>query len=98
MNIPEQSKQKFMMYSESCESFGLFSAYINVFGDYFPCSFAENEKGWENGLSVLRCNDFLKEIWFHPTTMEWRQKSLTTCYNNGCRKCLIFNELNPLEV
>jgi hypothetical protein len=95
MDMSESRKQELNMLSESCESFGLFSAYINVFGDYFPCSFAENEKGWENGLSVLHCDDFLKDIWFSNKVKKWRKKSLDTCYNNGCRRCLIFEEINP---
>ncbi len=98
MDISEYRKQELNMLSESCESFGLFSAYINVFGDYFPCSFAENEKGWENGLSVLHCDDFLKNIWFSDKVEKWRKKSLDTCYDNGCRRCLIFKEINPEKI
>lgn len=36
-------KETFETLSEPCESFGMFSAYINVHGHYFPCSFVEGE-------------------------------------------------------
>jgi len=78
--------KQYEMLSEPCESFGLFSAYINVKGFYFPCSFAEGEFDWVYGLSVLDCDDFLKDIWFHPKVNKWRKISLK---NN--RECPFFN-------
>ncbi len=48
---------------DSCESFGIFSSYINVDGDYYPCSFCEGEKDWKEGISVLDCESFNKDIW-----------------------------------
>lgn len=70
---------------EPCES-GVFSSYINVEGKYFPCSFSEGEVGYEEGLDVVNCDNFLKDIWFHPSTEAWRKKLL-----GNCRNCPIFD-------
>jgi MoaA/NifB/PqqE/SkfB family radical SAM enzyme len=96
--ISEEEKTRYISMSESCESFGLFSSYINTFGEYFPCSFAEGECGWEKGLSVLSANNFLEDIWHGKIIKEWRDKSLSSCYKSGCRKCLIFDCVNPKEM
>lgn len=96
-NLNDNQKQQMIMMAESCESFGLFSSYINVFGSYFPCSFAEGEGDWKEGISVVDCNDFIKDIWYHPKVVKYRKRSLTNCYQSGCRKCLIFDEINPEE-
>ena len=98
MNLSEEEKTRLIQLSESCESFGLFSSYINTFGDYYPCSFSEGEEGWEEGISVLNCSDFLKDIWYSKKLNTWRDKSLTSCYKSGCRKCLIFDCINPKEM
>lgn len=44
-------------YVESCESFGLFSAYINCEGIYYPCSFMEKEGDWIEGFLKRRSDD-----------------------------------------
>jgi radical SAM protein with 4Fe4S-binding SPASM domain len=78
--------------SEDCES-GLFSAYINAHGDFFPCSFSEGL--WESGISVLEASDFLSDVWYHPRTIEFREKLIETAHKYGCRRCLFFPEINP---
>ena len=65
------------MVAEPCES-GLFSAYFNVDGKFFPCSFAEGTKGWEEGLDV-------EDFWGNSKTVEWREK-LIACG----RECPIY--------
>jgi hypothetical protein len=77
--------------AESCESFGLFSGYINTDARYFPCSFAEGVGEWQEGLDVLNCNDFVKDIWNHPLLDKYRKRSLAEIDCNGCRKCLIYD-------
>jgi MoaA/NifB/PqqE/SkfB family radical SAM enzyme len=81
---------------EPCES-SLFSSYINTYGKFYPCSFSENELGWEDGLDVLNCDDFVKDIWNHPRTIEFRNRlngSTSKCSGciaqNGCRACPMF--------
>ena len=77
-------KQK-AIYAEPCES-GLFSAYINCKGEFYACSFCENEGMWKSGIDVLNCNDFVKDVWNHPKTQQFREVLL----KNG-RKCPMYN-------
>lgn len=78
-------------YVESCES-GIFSTYCNILGESFPCSFSEGEQDWEEGLNIINCDDFVKDIWNHPKTMEFRKKLLDSTQNNehNCRECPLF--------
>lgn len=76
-------------FSEPCES-SLFSAYINVKGEFYPCSFSENTEGWETGLDVLHCNDFVKDIWNNERTIQFRNKLLKNTDCNHCRMCPIY--------
>jgi len=55
--------------SEPCES-GLFSAYINVEGKFFPCSFTELGEGIDTTNQ-----DFMK-VWLSPSLEEWRNRLL----------------------
>jgi len=87
---------QFLSSVEPCESFGTFSAYINVSQDYYPCSFAEDTEGWKEGIRV---SDFenIKDLWFSNKVIEWRNKSLTTSKScncgvkQHCRPCLIYD-------
>jgi len=71
---------------EPCES-SIYSTYINVDGEYFPCSFSEGldhgEKSgdWRKGLNVLECEDFVKDIWFSEKTRKFADEV------NACRSC-----------
>lgn len=80
------------MLCECCES-SLFSAYINTYGKFFPCSFTEGETGWVEGLDVLTCDDFTEEIWNHPKTIEFRKSLLnqTSSLSSTYRECPVFN-------
>ena len=68
--------------AEPCES-KLFSFYINCHGIGYPCSFAE---GIEEGLNIFDCNDFIKDIWNHKISCEWRKTLLD---NDRC--CPIYD-------
>lgn len=70
----------FKIFTEPCES-GLFSSYINCEGDFYPCSFLENEDNWKEGLSLLEVNEF-EDIWNHPKVDNWKKRLL-----NNKRKC-----------
>ena len=65
---------------EPCES-GLFSLYIDVKGEAYPCSFAPGEPGWETGIPVTSIAD----VWRHPRIETWRK----TLLENG-RRCPMF--------
>lgn len=75
---------KYEMLSEPCES-GLFSAYINVDAEFYPCSFTEGTKGWETGIPVDTCDDFLEDVWYNKRTIDFRKNLI-----NNKRKCPIF--------
>ena len=81
-SIKNNPNYKLMEQSvEKCES-GVFSSYISCSGHYFPCSFCEGIKNWEDGIDVINCNDFLKDVWNNPRTIEFRKK-LLSC-NRDC--------------
>lgn len=88
---PDFSKYKTLV--EACES-SRFSAYINVEGRYFHCSFTEGEDGWE-GVDVLNCDDFLIDVWFAKETKKFRGKLSSQCHSLGddCKTCPIFDNL-----
>jgi hypothetical protein len=84
---PEQLKNIYQV-CEPCESFGMFSCYIDVKGHYYPCSFTPGTPGWEEGIDMLAITDFMKDLWFSPRVNEGRNKSLS-CN----RRCLPYPEL-----
>jgi radical SAM protein with 4Fe4S-binding SPASM domain len=79
---------KFNEMAEPCES-TLFSSYINELGHFYPCSFTEKwkEGGWSEGLDVTQSKDFLKEIWNHPKTVDFRETLINNKDELGCRQC-----------
>jgi hypothetical protein len=65
---------EFLVRAEPCESFGMFSSYINVEAKYFPCSFCESShQDFMDGIDVLKCKDFFKDIWFGDLVSKWRK-------------------------
>ncbi len=81
----------FQTLAEPCES-TLFSAYINVEGKFFPCSFTEEEGEWQEGIDGVHCLNFLQDVWNHPSTRAFREKLLATAAKNAdhCRECPMF--------
>jgi len=81
---------------EPCES-GLFSIYVNVDGDVFPCSFSEGRGSWEKGINVPQAEDFLKDVWNNPRLVEWRNHLVQTSsgcscsMKKECRACPIYD-------
>ncbi len=59
---------------EPCES-GLFSVYIDSYGVFHPCSFAE-ETVTDVTLDMTKVNDFIQDVWLHPTIVQWREALL----------------------
>ncbi len=92
----DKDKDTLVTFAEPCES-GLFSAYINCKGEFFPCSFAEGEGKWETGIDVLGCNDFVKDIWYNYRVIQWRRALLYSSkecdceFAKLCRSCPIFD-------
>ena len=67
---------------EPCES-GLFSSYINCYGKFVYCSFAE---GIEKEIDVLDCYDFLEDVWNSDQVIEWRKNLI-----ENKRNCPIYD-------
>lgn len=74
----------------SCES-TLESAYINVDGEYFPCSFTEGTKDWKKGIPVISSMDFVESIWNNDRTKAFRKKLCENVDENKCRNCPLYN-------
>jgi hypothetical protein len=77
--------EMFKQVSEPCES-GIFSAYTNCKGVYFPCSFCEEMGEWKDGVDILNCVDFVKDIWNNECLITFRNNLL----KNG-RKCPMYD-------
>lgn len=71
---------KISQYVEPCES-SLYSVYIDATGHFSPCSFVEGTPGWEEGLDVVNCKSFLKDIWWNEKTLAFKTKVIK------CREC-----------
>ena len=71
--IDDLYKKQMIIMSEPCESFGMFSSYVNCNGVYFPCSFCEGEGEWKDGIDVLNATDFIKDVWNHPLVNKYRK-------------------------
>lgn len=80
----EEDYDKKAMCVEPCES-SCFSSYINHKGEFFACSFCENEGMWKTGLNVLETQDFYRDIWQNEKTKKFREILLA-----NDRKCPMF--------
>lgn len=65
---------------EPCES-GLFSIYVDSYATFHPCSFAEDTVT-DVTIDMTQVTDFLKEVWFEPTVVAWRERLIA-----GERRC-----------
>jgi hypothetical protein len=86
----------FSMLSESCES-SRFSGYINVKGEYWHCSFTEDQPGWKS-IDMLKVNDFNKEVWQSDEVKKFRNKLI--CQDNNhidteCYCCPVYDLYSP---
>ena len=100
----ELGQEELIPSIEPCES-TLFSIYINVLGEVFPCSFSEDTTGWQNGIQMKEVNSFVEDVWFSEKLKGWRSEltSLTSgCTNctiqSHCRACPIYDITPCLEV
>ena len=90
-DLDDELFEKNKSYIDCCES-SLFSSYINCKGEYWHCSFSENEDGVEP-VNVLEVDDFLKDVWYSEPVKKFRERVLNTEVN-GCRQCVTFPEIN----
>ena len=78
LRIKGKRREYFHTVAEPCES-GLFSLYVDVAGNVFPCSFTE---GVEQPISILDTDDFVKDVWNSEGMDAWRKKLLAN--NRAC--------------
>ena len=83
--------ENFLMSSEPCE-ISCFSSYCSVDGEFFPCSFSENGEFGE-GLDIVNCDNFIKDIWNNEKTVEFRKRILNSATKNNlkCRECILYD-------
>ena len=72
-SIDIANKAELLQLTVPCES-TLESSYIDVNGDFYPCSFTEGSEGWEKGISVVEAEDFVRDVWYHERTQAFREK------------------------
>ena len=84
----EEQYKRVLGCVEPCEA-ELYSAYVNVKGEMFPCSFMEKESGWEKGIDLTddKYKNYTTQVWNHPRVLEWRQNALRCINCNGCNQC-----------
>jgi len=82
---------------EPCESL-LFSGYISVDAKFYPCSFLEKIGDWEEGIDILKTENFTADVWNSPKAKAWRDKLLVNkckCKLKPiCRTCPQYKELS----
>lgn len=79
-DLEEDRRKALVECVEPCES-TCQSQFCSVSGYFFPCSFVDGEGEWKEGLSVLNCDDFLKDVWHHPKTEKFRSELLANKRN-----------------
>ena len=83
-------------FVEPCES-GLFSAYINVDGEFFPCSFSEGVGEWTRGIQIDGKMCFVNDVWNSSKVAEWVKNLIDStskcqkCKVNNCRACPVYD-------
>jgi len=82
----KSKKSYLIMLSESCESSRM-SSYVNVKGEFYPCSFVENV-GLEP-INMLDCTS-IEDFWFHKQTISFRKKLIATKDSYNCFHCPAF--------
>lgn len=88
--------ERLSQLSESCES-NRFSGYANVRGEYWHCSFTEDQSGWKP-INLLEIEDFNADVWNSPEVERFRNRLL--CQNNEhiakeCYLCPVYDLYDP---
>lgn len=98
-----KNKNNIIQFVEPCES-TLFSGYINWKAEFFPCSFVEGAPGWEKGIDILSCDDFINDVWNHKKVSRFRKdviESSSAChgceFSKNCRKCIVYKSITSCD-
>ena len=86
--ISEERKKQLLSLSERCES-GMFSAYIDANGVFWPCSFGEKHEKFPNGIDVTKAKTFLHDVWLADEMSKWRTELI-----NKERECPLYPVIN----
>jgi radical SAM protein with 4Fe4S-binding SPASM domain len=78
---------RFLEQAEPCESY-LFSMYVNVRGEAYPCSFLEGGVGY---IPVNLLEQKVKDLWTDWPITEFRDRVLATAEGRTCRRCPHFD-------
>lgn len=81
--LKEIGKPELCDSAEPCES-GFFSSYINVYGSYWNCSFAEGRTDFIMPINVL--NYPSSTIWWNSEVLD----KVRNCKNPACKSCPIY--------
>jgi sulfatase maturation enzyme AslB (radical SAM superfamily) len=86
-SIDPKLKKNMLSCAERCES-SLFSAYVDVEGRYWHCSFGE---GMEiaNGVDMKTVTNFMDEVWNSDKTRKWRNRLFELN-----RECPLYKEIH----
>jgi hypothetical protein len=83
--------ENFKVVCEPCESTA-FSQYIDVDAKYYPCSFCDGAEDWDDGIDVVKCSNFLEDIWYNDRVKKFRHKLTNNCNNcHKARECPIYD-------
>lgn len=77
-------------YIESCESC-MFSAFFDVNGIFYPCSFMEKEGDWKIGIDMTKIENFVKDVWNENRVEKWRKASIKCLECTGRNICKFYN-------
>ena len=80
-------------YAESCES-SIFSIYVDVNGNFYPCSFiASSDKIIKEDVpNVNNIKDLMSDIWYSKFMQNYRDKIINNVDSDtDCIKCPFFN-------
>ncbi len=82
--------EQFKIVAEPCESTA-FSQYIDVNGDFYPCSFCEEIEGWDKGIHVEDCENYITDLWYNDRVVTFRKKLTSNCNNcHKARECPVY--------
>jgi radical SAM protein with 4Fe4S-binding SPASM domain len=94
--INDEDLKKTLATVEPCEA-GLFSLYISVNGDVYPCSFTESSTYFRPDLNLTHDNISMKDVWDSTMLAGWREDLLGSKCNSivpelcsmheHCRRC-----------
>lgn len=82
--------EDFKVMTEPCESTN-FSEFIDVNGDFYPCSFAAESDGWHTGIPIVESTDMLTDVWYNDRVVAFRNNLNSNCNNcHKARECPIY--------